>query len=242
MTAEDFEIASRFYEEATAAEPRLADAQLGKIRALTYLGRHEDAMAAADALLDLHWYPGDAYYWRALNEAQLEQYDDAWRDVEEAARYQRNSEVPKLAGIIAYRRQQLEVAAAQFAESRTRKTNDCETGFYLGVVRAEQRDWAQTADVLVATAACLQLAEDDLTAEIESIRSSTGPPERQARQIARRERDIANGRRMLATSWFDTAVAYFSLARTEEARRFAERVADDEQFGERAREILSRLK
>jgi tetratricopeptide (TPR) repeat protein len=242
MTAEDFETAARFYDEATAAEPRLADAQLGKIRALTYLGRHQDAMAAADALLDLRWYPGDAYYWRALNEAQLERYEDAWRDIEEAARYQRNAEVPKLAGIIAYRRQQLEVAAAQFAESRARNLNDCETGFYLGVVRAEQREWVETADVLAATAACFQQAEDSLAAEIESIRSSTSPPERRARQIARRERDIANGRRMLATSWFDAAVACFTLARTEEARRFAERVADDQQYGDRAREILSRLK
>jgi hypothetical protein len=47
---------------------------------------------------------------------------------------------------------------------------------------------------------------------------------------------------MLATSSFNTAVAYFSLSRKEEARQFAETVIDDEQFGERAREILSRLK
>lgn len=47
---------------------------------------------------------------------------------------------------------------------------------------------------------------------------------------------------MLATSSFNTAVAYCSLSRKEEARQFAETVIDDEQFGERAREILSRLK
>jgi tetratricopeptide (TPR) repeat protein len=242
LTAEDFETAARFYEGATAAEPRLADAQLGKIRALTYLGRHEDAIAAADALLDLNWYPGDARYWRALNEAQEERYDEAWADIEKAAQFQRNAEVPKLAGIIAYRRQQLEVAASQFAEARSRNHDDCEIGFYLGVVRAEQRDWVQTADVLTATATCFQHAEETLAAEIESIRSSKASPERQARQIARRERDIANGRRMIATSWFDTAVACLSLARTEEARLFAQRVADDAQYGDRAREILARLK
>ena len=46
---------------------------------------------------------------------------------------------------------------------------------------------------------------------------------------------------MQATSWFDIAVAYYNLSRKEEARQFAEKVASDEQFGERAREILARL-
>ena len=46
---------------------------------------------------------------------------------------------------------------------------------------------------------------------------------------------------MIATSWYNTAVAYFSLSRKDEARQFAEKVSADEQFGERAKEILSRL-
>jgi hypothetical protein len=46
---------------------------------------------------------------------------------------------------------------------------------------------------------------------------------------------------MIATSWFNTAVAYYSLSRKEEARQFAEKVAADDQFGERAKEILTRL-
>lgn len=242
MTGEDFESAARFYAEALEVEPRSVDAQLGMVRALTYLGRHEAAIQATDALLALRWYPGDARYWRALNEAQLERYDAAWADVEEAAKLQINAEVPKLAGIIAYRRQQLDVATAKFEESLTRNHDDCETGFYLGVVRAELRNWPQTAEVLVAAAACLENAEETLDAEIEAIRSSQDSPDRQARQIARRERDIANGRRMIATSWFDTAVAYFSLTRKDEARRFAEKVADDEQYADRARELLSRIK
>jgi hypothetical protein len=37
-------------------------------------------------------------------------------------------------------------------------------------------------------------------------------------------------------------VSYFSLSRKDEARQYAEKVADDEQFGERARDLLSRLR
>ena len=47
---------------------------------------------------------------------------------------------------------------------------------------------------------------------------------------------------MRATVWFNAAAANFNLARTDEARRFAEKVADDEQFGERARTLLQRIK
>ena len=65
---------------------------------------------------------------------------------------------------------------------------------------------------------------------------------RQARQIRRREQDIAKGRRMRATSWFNLAVSSYSLSRKDEARQYAEKVADDEQFGERARDLLSRLR
>ena len=47
---------------------------------------------------------------------------------------------------------------------------------------------------------------------------------------------------MTATSWFNIAVSYFNLSRKDEAREYAEKVADDEQFGERARDLLSRLR
>jgi hypothetical protein len=125
---------------------------------------------------------------------------------------------------------------------RTRNSTDCETGFYLGLVLADQRQWPRTADVLVATAQCVDAMEPRLVQEITRIRASSDPPARQERQIARRERDIANARRMRATSWFNIAVAYVSLSQTSDAREYAERVADDEQFGERAKEILARLK
>ena len=62
------------------------------------------------------------------------------------------------------------------------------------------------------------------------------------RKIARREQQIADGRRKMATSWFNIAVAYYNLARKPEARQYAEKIVDDEQFGERARELLTRLR
>jgi tetratricopeptide (TPR) repeat protein len=242
LTAEEFEIAARYYDETIELDPLAADARLGKVRALTYLGRHGDAVAVTNELLASQWYVADARYWRALNEAQMQQYDAAWVDIEEAERLLVNAEVPKLAGIVAFRRHDLDTSRQRFETSHQRNAGDCETGFYLGLVLADLRQWPATAETLVASVACLDAAEGRLLGEIAEIRASSDPPARQARQIARRERDIASGRRMRATSVFNIAVASFSLGRAADARRYAEMVANDAQFGERARELLSRLK
>ena len=242
MTVEEFDRASVFYDRTLALEPHAVDALLGKARALTYLGRSVDAIATLDLLLADRWFVGDARYWRALNETELERNDEAWTDIEAAAKLLINAEVPKLAGLIAYRRRELDVSRAKFEESRQRNPRDCETGYYLGVVLAEQRVWSRTAEVLDEAGQCLEAAERAYADEITAIRASHDPPSRQARKIARREQYIAKGRRQMATSWYDIAVAYYNLSQPAEARQFAERVAADEQFGERAQEILTRLR
>lgn len=47
---------------------------------------------------------------------------------------------------------------------------------------------------------------------------------------------------MRATSFFNIAVSYLSLPRAADAREYANKIVDDEQFGDRAREVLTRLK
>jgi tetratricopeptide (TPR) repeat protein len=241
MTVEEFDRAALFYDRTLALEPLAVDALLGKARALTYLGKPVDAIATTDQLLAARWFVGDARYWRALNESELERNDEAWTDVELADKLLVNAEVPKLAGLIAYRRRELDVSRGKFELARKRNTNDCETVYYLGVILAEQRTWPRTVEVLLEAGQCIENAERGYTEQIAKIRASNDPPERQAKKIARREQYIAKGRRMQATSWFDISVAYYNLSRKEEARQFAEKVASDEQFGERAKEILARL-
>jgi tetratricopeptide (TPR) repeat protein len=240
---EEFQQAVDFFDRTLAVVPRDPDALLNKAKALTYAGRYTESLATVDTLLtQARWLVGDARYWRALNESQLGRLDEAWDDVELAAKLLVNAEVPKLAGIVAYRRKEIDVSRAKFELSRQRNPDDCETGFYLGVVLGEQAQWPRAADVLVETANCLEQVELTLKKEIDDIRASTQPPERRARLIAKREQQIATDRRMIATCWYNTAVSYFSVSRKDDARTFAEKVAADEQFGERARELLARLR
>ena len=179
--------------------------------------------------------------WRAWNEVSLDRLEDAWRDIEQARRLWVNAEVEKLGGIVAYKRKQLEVARSRFEAARSLRGNDCETLFDLGTVHAELSAWRSSVSVLADAATCLERSRSALAAEIAGIRASQTPAERKARQIARREQEIVTADRMLVQSWFNTAVAYFNLSNQADARSFAERVVSDEQLGERARALLSRI-
>jgi hypothetical protein len=46
---------------------------------------------------------------------------------------------------------------------------------------------------------------------------------------------------MRATSWFNTAAACFNLSRYADAKQYAMHVFEDPQFGDRARDLLSRI-
>jgi tetratricopeptide (TPR) repeat protein len=240
MTAEDFERSLLFYGRALELVPDQPDALLGETRALTYLGAHVRAIGAADRLLATGRFPGDARYWRALNEVNLVRLDDAWADVELAARMLSTPDVPKLAGIIAHRRRDLSVARVKFEEAQRLRPTDCEIGFYLQTVLAELRDWSRAIDVAATAAACFDVEETALQREVEELRAADMVPERRRRLVARREQQLAANGRMRANALFNAAAASFNAGRREEARAFADRVADDELFGPRAREILGR--
>ena len=242
MSAEEFEISRAFYDETLELAPLFPDALLGKLRALTYLGNAEEAMRVADQLIEISRYPGDAHYWKAYNELQLERNDAAWTDIEAADKSLINSDVPKLAGIIAINRKELEVSRQKLELSRQRNAQDCQTLYYLHLVDADLRQWTSTASGAVAAAGCITAAETGLRSQIEEIRASTVPDARKLRQIAAREQQIASGIRMRANCWYNGAVANYNLAKKDVAREFAERVVDDEQLGERAKQLLAQLK
>jgi hypothetical protein len=242
LTFEDFDRAYDFYQRSMMLLPGHADALLGKIRTLTYLERHDEAIVAADQMIAIGVNPGEARYWRALNLEQLGRHDDAWEEIERADKLLVNADVPKLAGIISVNRRQIEVARQRLELALKRRPTDCQASYYLQIVDAELRDWNATSLVAAATAACFDTEEANLRREIESLQVSKLPPERRGRQIARREATIAGNARMRATAWFNAAAASYNLGRRDDARLFAEKLTADEQFGERARSLLSTLR
>ena len=162
---------------------------VGRIRVLSYIGRSEDALAGANELLEVQ--PPDAYYWRAWNRNQLDQLDDAWSDIAEAERIWTNSEVAKLAGVIAYRRHELDVAREEFDKARTLNPSDCDAQFYLGGVQAELKGWQPSSDAYLEASACLLDLRAGLVRDLATIAASSASEERKARQTASREQKIA---------------------------------------------------
>ena len=240
MSAEELGPSLEYYDKALSLQPGLLDALVGRVRALSYLDRNTEAIAGTDAFVGV--LPGDAYYFRAWNKNQLAQLDDAWRDVLEAERYGVTADVAKLAGVVAYRRRELDIARDRFEKARRLNAEDCDSHFYLGGVQAELKAWAPSADAYVTATGCLEGARTSLLEEIEKIEASDKPADRKARQIASRQQRIALAERMLRQSWFNLAANYFNIGRTAESRSFAERVVGDEQFGERARALLDQLR
>jgi tetratricopeptide (TPR) repeat protein len=244
VTAEELETALTFYERTLAFAPDHADALIGRVRTLSLLGRYTESFSAIDEILKqpTRAFPGEVYYWRAWNNVQAGRLDEAWSDIEQAARLWVNSEVAKLSGVIAYRRRELAVSLARFEEARRINAGDCETQQYLGTIHAEQSEWAPTAAEYSSAAACLEGARVALRKEIDRIQSSTIAADRRARQIATREAQLDSAGRMLSTAWFNIAAASFNLGRAEDARRFAEKLTSDDRFGDRARALLRRLR
>src|SRR5438094_1959656 len=87
IALEEFDRAIEFFDRTLAVLPRYPEALLSKAKALTYAGRYVESIDVVDQLLALEkWLVGDARYWRALNEADLDRNDEAWVDVELAAK------------------------------------------------------------------------------------------------------------------------------------------------------------
>jgi tetratricopeptide (TPR) repeat protein len=245
MTAEDFPRALEFYEATLQMLPSYPEATLGRVRALTYLGRHEEAILGTAGLLANTRLRGEARYWRAFNETQLDRVNDAWNDVEQAGKVLLNVEVPKLAGVIAIRRREFEVARGKLEEAQLRQVRlkafpqDCDIGFYLQTVLSEQRDWQAAAREAASAGECFDAEAIRLAGEIEHLKALDAPAERKARQIARREQQLLSGARRTANARYNAAAANFNLQRKEEARRLAETLVNDQIFGARAREIVA---
>lgn len=241
LTAEDFDRAAAFYGKTLALVPDYPEALLSSMRAFTYAGRHTDAIQSADRLLAIKRSPGDARYWRALNEEQMDQHDAAWDDIERAAEAMVSPDVPKLAGIIAINRRQLDVARQRLESSLSARPTDCETAFYLQAVLTQQAQWTESARVAANAASCFDGDLARLSGEIDSLRTSDMHADQRDRQVSKRQQQIRSDTRMRAASWFDAAAASYNLSRKDDAKRFAEKLLDDDQYGDRARDLIARL-
>jgi hypothetical protein len=113
--------------------------------------------------------------------------------------------------------------------------------FYLQAVRTQQAQWTESARAAANASTCFDAELARLSAELESLRTAEMRADQRERQIARREQQMRSETRMRAACWFDAAAANYNLARKDEARQFAEKLLDDDQYRDRANDLLARL-
>jgi tetratricopeptide (TPR) repeat protein len=140
---------------------------MGRAKALSYLRRHDEAIAVLDELLnDLQNNPGEKYYWRAWNRLRLAQAQAAYDDAMAALNAMRNNEVYRLAGIASYSLQRLTEARDYFDNALTMNRADCDSERYLGLIDAGERSWKHAAVRFNNAVACYDQAIARMSTEL----------------------------------------------------------------------------
>jgi len=217
MIGEEFEAALSGFDDVLASQPHHRDALNGRMQSLSYLLRHDDAVAIATHLLDLGtWHIADANYWRAWNRYHLKEYDDAWTDVENAIKGLSNTRVYLLAGLIGYARKDLPAAVARFDRAYELDSSACDAAWMSGVVSIDQNEFTIAAPKFTRGMSCFvsvaaALREERGQREAAIAKRGTPATAREQAQQARLQRDADTADEKSAQSAYNGAQCYARL-------------------------------
>lgn len=241
------DVALRFYDETIALVPRHREALLGRIIALTYLNKPDEAIASAAQLIEWGtWYLGDGYYWRAYNERQLQRLDLARADAEEAKKLLDNSDAFALAGIVYFERKELDPASSDLLIAVRKATqlgaDNCMARWYLGLVLAEKKTWPDAGGVFERAASCYRSAADLLKGELGKVQSTNPDAQDVAAIAAEYQRQIDEALAQEARSLFNVAYAAAQTGDRSRAVEFAERAAAHPLMNGKATALIAAVK
>jgi tetratricopeptide (TPR) repeat protein len=171
---------------------------MGRTISLSNLGRREEAIATATRMIEAgQWFVGEALYWRAWNELQLNRLAAARSDADRARTLVANAPMFVLSGIIDWRLRRLDTAEEEFQQALTMDFGHCEAAHYMGIVRAERARLPEAAAALTQARQCYDLSLTLRREAIDTILGSPATASAKARGTARQERAIKDieGRR-----------------------------------------------
>jgi tetratricopeptide (TPR) repeat protein len=214
LAAEEFEPALSGFDAILKSYPTHRDALNGRMQSLSYLMRHDEAIAAATRLLELGtWHIPDANYWRAWNRFHMKEYDAAWADVENAVKGLSNSQVYMLAGLIAYARKTLQTAVDRFDTAFAANAGACDAVWMSGLVSIDMNELAVAAPKFARSMTCFVSAASGLRQERARLdqaiqKRATPPTARDQRNLDRLQRDADNADLKSAQSAFNASQCY----------------------------------
>ena len=186
---------------------------------------------------------GESHYWLAWNQDELERLAEAWQSIENAKKYfVGNNEVLTLAGIIAFKRENLGEAEKNFQEALSLNPANSEAHFYMGSIHARKMDWKNSGLSYGRAAHCYEKVEKALEERIKEIEESSFSEERKERLVARKKAQLRKTALTKATSFYNGAAGYFNAGMKEEALRFAQQAALHNSLKEKAEELANKIK
>lgn len=241
---EEFDRCLEFNDKALDLAPRYRDAILGRAMCLGYLGRHKDALAELQKMLDLgSYYLGESNYWIAWNLNELGRIDEAQTHVEKAKDYLiGHHEVMLLAGLVAYQQKRLEDAERDLTETLEINSYECEAAFYLGKIHADRAEWPDSGSFFERAASCNHQMEAALNAKIREIEESTMSAARKEKHIRKKKTQLLQTSRTKATAYYNAAAGFYNAKMQDKALSMAEKAAEHPVTREKARELITAIK
>ena len=233
-----------FYDKAISIAPESRDALLGKAICLSYMDRPEEAIEVCQDILTLGgYYLGDTYYWLAWNQSEIDQLDEAWDSVEKSKTYLIGySQVFSLAGVIAYKRGEKEVAEKNFQEALRLNSSNCEAAYYLAKIYAERKEWKKSGEYYERAAVCHHEKERSLERKIAELEDSGLSEERKKRLVEKKKSQLKTTILTKATFLYNAAAGYFNSGIDERALKLAEQAVSHPALKEKAEELIKDIK
>jgi tetratricopeptide (TPR) repeat protein len=238
----DLRRALALYDEALALRPSHGEALFGRLVTLSYLRQQQDqAIAAATAIINRnHGHVPSAFYYRAWNEYQKDQFNEAARDIATAKQMRAQEEVQIVSGMVAYAQARKADARADFTAAIAGNASRCVAHWYLGLLNLDDEAWSPAAQTFSDAAGCY-------VATAERIRQEAGqllddlPEDVRREQLAGYQEAIAENVKQAGRSFFNAAQAAVRLGDTPTALRQARAALAYEDVRERAEAIVKRL-
>jgi tetratricopeptide (TPR) repeat protein len=174
------------YAETLLLRPDHENAALGRVMCLSHLGRPDEAIAEATALIALG---GDTepfgYYWRAWNQHQLKALALARQDIEAAKRLASSADFLTLAGMIEYDQDDLPPALIDLPRAVTlSRGRACTASWYLALVHLRRQVWSESAVAFEQAMACYAFNVREARARVEVLERITDmDPEFRAEEL-----------------------------------------------------------
>jgi hypothetical protein len=233
------------FDETIALRPAHENGLLGRTECLSYLGRHDDAIAEATQMLDIGARPTNALYWRAWNRRELKQLPTARTDIEAAKHLGFQSDVYRLAGMIEHDQDDLDPAETdlQSVLHAAGGIEDCVAHWYLGLVYMKKTRWIDSGAAFVGAYHCYQAAAAVDATKLAAIRARTDlDPDFKASQMAGVEATLAEDRSQQYAAAYNAANHYARGGDVATARPLLEVAAEDPALADRVRQLREIIK